>query len=42
MDNNRVTKACGAVIVNRPDELEETNEGTGAGLSEVKKEENCD
>ncbi|CAN4105551.1 unnamed protein product [Withania somnifera] len=36
-DNNRIAKACGAVIVNRPDELQESNVGTGAGLFEVKK-----
>ncbi|CAN4115357.1 unnamed protein product [Withania somnifera] len=37
MDNNRIAKACGAVIVNRPDELQESDVGTGAGLFEVKK-----
>ncbi|KAK1398369.1 T-complex protein 1 subunit gamma [Heracleum sosnowskyi] len=36
-DNNRIAKACGAVIVNRADELEESDVGTGAGLFEVKK-----
>ncbi|XP_022973837.1 T-complex protein 1 subunit gamma isoform X2 [Cucurbita maxima] len=36
-DNNRIAKACGAVIVNRPDELQESDVGTGAGLFEVKK-----
>ena len=36
-DNNRIAKACGAVIVNRPDELQESDIGTGAGLFEVKK-----
>ncbi|KAF8408271.1 hypothetical protein HHK36_007420 [Tetracentron sinense] len=36
-DNNRITKACGAVVVNRPDELQESDIGTGAGLFEVKK-----
>ncbi|KAL9278021.1 hypothetical protein ACSQ67_024754 [Phaseolus vulgaris] len=36
-DNNRIAKACGAVIVNRPYELRESDVGTGAGLFEVKK-----
>ncbi|XVF61215.1 hypothetical protein PTKIN_Ptkin08bG0112200 [Pterospermum kingtungense] len=36
-DNNRIAKASGAVIVNRPDELQESDIGTGAGLFEVKK-----
>ncbi|KAI3822650.1 hypothetical protein L1987_10245 [Smallanthus sonchifolius] len=36
-DNNRIAKACRAVIVNRPDELQESDVGTGAGLFEVKK-----
>ncbi|KAL1212727.1 T-complex protein 1 subunit gamma [Cardamine amara subsp. amara] len=36
-DNNRIAKACGAVIVNRPDELQESDIGIGAGLFEVKK-----
>ena len=36
-DNNRIAKASGAVIVNRPDELQESDVGTGAGLFEVKK-----
>ncbi|KAL6997187.1 T-complex protein 1 subunit gamma, partial [Sarracenia purpurea var. burkii] len=36
-DNNRIAKACGAVVVNRPDELQESDVGTGAGLFEVKK-----
>ncbi|KAI3748348.1 hypothetical protein L6452_11361 [Arctium lappa] len=36
-DNNRIAKACGAVIVNRPDELQESDVGTRAGLFEVKK-----
>ncbi|CAH1438588.1 unnamed protein product [Lactuca virosa] len=33
----KIGKACGAVIVNRPDELQESDVGTGAGLFEVKK-----
>ena len=37
MDNNRIAKACGAVIVNMVDELQESDVGTGAGLFEVKK-----
>lgn len=36
-DNNRLAKACGATIVNRPDEIREEDVGTGAGLFEVKK-----
>jgi T-complex protein 1 subunit gamma len=36
-DNNRIAKACGATIVNRPDELQESDVGTGAGLFEVRK-----
>ncbi|KAH7298645.1 hypothetical protein KP509_25G052600 [Ceratopteris richardii] len=36
-DNNRIAKVCGAVIVNRPDELQDSDIGTGAGLFEVKK-----
>ncbi|KAL1551914.1 T-complex protein 1 subunit gamma, variant 2 [Salvia divinorum] len=36
-DNNRIAKASGAVIVNRPDELQESDVGTGAGLFEVRK-----
>ena len=36
-DNNRIAKACGAVIVNKADELQESDVGTGAGLFEVKK-----
>ncbi|GBG59094.1 hypothetical protein CBR_g24437 [Chara braunii] len=36
-DNNRIARACGATIVNRPEELQEANIGTGAGLFEVKK-----
>eukprot|EP00249_Psilotum_nudum_P010327 c22476_g1_i1 orf=215-1885(+) len=36
-DNNRIARACGATIVNRPEELQESDVGTGAGLFEVKK-----
>jgi T-complex protein 1 subunit gamma len=36
-DNNRVSKACGATIVSRPEELKSTDVGTGAGLFEVSK-----
>lgn len=36
-DNNRVARACGATIVNRTDEIRESDIGTGAGLFEVKK-----
>ncbi|KAJ7565216.1 hypothetical protein O6H91_02G053000 [Diphasiastrum complanatum] len=36
-DNNRIARACGATIVNRPEELQESDVGTGAGLFEVEK-----
>lgn len=36
-DNNRVAKACGATIVSRPDQLKESDVGTGAGLFEISK-----
>eukprot|EP01111_Echinosteliopsis_oligospora_P014741 TRINITY_DN562_c0_g1_i1.p1 TRINITY_DN562_c0_g1~~TRINITY_DN562_c0_g1_i1.p1 ORF type:complete len:548 (+),score=208.77 TRINITY_DN562_c0_g1_i1:145-1788(+) len=36
-DNNRIARACGATIVNRTDEIQETDIGTGCGLFEVKK-----
>lgn len=36
-DNNRIARACGATIVNRPDEIREEDIGTGAGLFEVRK-----
>jgi len=36
-DNLRVARACGATIVNRPDEITEEDIGTGAGLFEVRK-----
>lgn len=36
-DNNRVARASGATIVNRPEELQESDVGTMAGLFEVKK-----
>jgi len=36
-DNNRVSKATGATIVNRPDEIQESDIGTGCGLFEVRK-----
>ena len=35
-DNNRIARACGATIVNRPEELKEEDVGTRAGLFEVK------
>eukprot|EP01025_Chloroclados_australasicus_P011269 TRINITY_DN1487_c0_g1_i2.p2 TRINITY_DN1487_c0_g1~~TRINITY_DN1487_c0_g1_i2.p2 ORF type:complete len:558 (+),score=91.35 TRINITY_DN1487_c0_g1_i2:100-1773(+) len=34
-DNNRIARACGATIVNRADEVKESDIGTGAGLFEV-------
>ena len=36
-DNNRVARATGATIVNRPDEIQESDIGTGCGLYEVRK-----
>lgn len=36
-DNNRIARACGATICNRPDEIREADIGTGAGLFEVRK-----
>jgi T-complex protein 1 subunit gamma len=36
-DNNRIARACGATIVNRPEEIRESDIGTGAGLFEVSK-----
>ena len=36
-DNNRIARACGATIVHRPEEIRESDIGTGAGLFEVKK-----
>lgn len=36
-DNNRIARACGATIQNRPDNLKESDVGTECGLFEVKK-----
>ncbi|CAF4825395.1 unnamed protein product [Pieris macdunnoughi] len=36
-DNNRLARACGATIVNRTEELKESDVGTQAGRFEVKK-----
>lgn len=36
-DNNRIARACGATIVNRPEEIKESDIGTRAGLFEVSK-----
>lgn len=36
-DNNRISRACGASIVNRCDEIKEEDIGTGCGLFEVRK-----
>lgn len=36
-DSNKIAKACGAVVINRPEELQESNVGTGARLLEIKK-----
>ncbi|KAK4884647.1 hypothetical protein RN001_000918 [Aquatica leii] len=36
-DNNRIARACGATIVHRTEELQESDIGKGCGLFEVKK-----
>jgi T-complex protein 1 subunit gamma len=36
-DQNRVARATGATVVNRPDEIQESDIGTGCGLFEVRK-----
>lgn len=36
-DNNRIARAVGATIVNRPDEIQASDIGTGCGLFEVRK-----
>jgi T-complex protein 1 subunit gamma len=36
-DNNRISRICGATIVNRPEELQESDVGTECGLFEIKK-----
>lgn len=36
-DNNRLARACGGTIVNRTEELKESDVGTQAGLFEIKK-----
>ncbi|CAM9989502.1 unnamed protein product, partial [Hapterophycus canaliculatus] len=36
-DNNRIARAVGATVVSRPDEIQESDIGTGCGLFEVRK-----
>lgn len=36
-DNNRIARATGATIVNRVDDLKESDVGTGCGLFNVEK-----
>lgn len=36
-DNNRIARACGATIVNRPEDIKSSDIGTRAGLFEVVK-----
>lgn len=36
-DNNRIARSCGATIVNRTDEIQESDVGTGCGLFEIRK-----
>ena len=35
-DNNRIAKACGATVVNRPDDIQDSDIGTGCGLFEIR------
>lgn len=37
MDNNRIARAVGATIVNRVDDLQESDVGTKCGLFNVEK-----
>ena len=36
-DNNRIARVCGATIVSRADELQESDIGTACGLFEIRK-----
>jgi len=36
-DNNRIARVCGATVVNRTDEIQESDVGTECGLFEIKK-----
>ena len=36
-DNNRIARACGATVINRVDDLQESDVGTGCGLFEIEK-----
>ena len=36
-DNNRIARVCGATIVSRTEELQESDVGTGCGLFEIRK-----
>ena len=36
-DNNRIARAVGATVVSRPDEIQESDIGTGCGMFEVRK-----
>jgi T-complex protein 1 subunit gamma len=36
-DNNRLAKVCGATVVNRPEELQESDIGVKCGLFEINK-----
>lgn len=40
-DNNRISRAVGATIANRTEELKEEDVGTGVGLFEIKKVGAC-
>lgn len=36
-DNNRIARACGATIVSRPEEIQESDIGKGCGLFDIRK-----
>jgi len=36
-DNLRIARSCGATVVSRPDELQETDIGTGCGVFDIRK-----
>lgn len=35
-DNNRISRVCGATVVNRPEELQDSDIGLDCGLFEIK------
>jgi len=36
-DNNRIARACGATIINRVDDIKQSDIGTGCGLFNIEK-----